>query len=190
MSNSSTVRELYTAEEPDYAVPPGETILDFLEESGMTQREFAVRVGVSTKHLNQLTKGIVSLSPDVAERLESVTGIRARFWNRLEADYQSTRQRLRVTRDAQAFGAWCRSLPVNDLVKRGQIPQDPSDKASRWEQLLAFFGVASLDAWAELYEKPHGCVQADQGLRGQGWGRRLLVASGGAGGPRGQVCTV
>lgn len=120
----------------------------------MTQREFAVRVGVSTKHLNQLTKGIVSLSPDVAERLESVTGIRARFWNRLEADYQSTRQRLRVTRDAQAFGAWCRSLPVNDLVKRGQIPQDPSDKASRWEQLLAFFGVASLDAWAELYEKP------------------------------------
>ncbi|MET9136722.1 helix-turn-helix domain-containing protein [Streptomyces parvulus] len=154
MSKNSAVRELYTAGEPDYAVPPGETILEFLEESGMTQREFALRVGLSTKHLNQLTKGIVSLSPDVAEKLETVTGIRARFWNRLEADYQSTRQRLRETRDPAAFESWYKSLPVRELIKRGEVPQEPSDKASRWEQLLAFFGVSSLDAWVELYEKP------------------------------------
>ncbi|MCX5608260.1 ImmA/IrrE family metallo-endopeptidase [Streptomyces sp. NBC_00047] len=154
MSNNSAVRELYTAGEPDYAVPPGETILEFLEESDMTQREFAVRAGMSAKHLNQLTKGLVSLTPDVAEKLESVTGIRARFWNRLEADYQSTRQRLRATRDAEVYTAWYQTLPVKELVKRGQVPQEPSDKASRWEQLLAFFGVASLDAWVELYEKP------------------------------------
>ncbi|MFE2426562.1 ImmA/IrrE family metallo-endopeptidase [Streptomyces sp. NPDC059373] len=154
MNNNSTVRELYTADEPDYAVPPGGTILEFLEDSGMTQREFALRSDLSTKHLNQLIKGVVSLSPDVAEKLESVTGIRARFWNRLEADYQSTRQRLRNGRDPAVFDEWCKSLPMKELIKRGQLPEEPSDKASRWEQLLAFFGVSSLDAWAELYEKP------------------------------------
>lgn len=120
----------------------------------MTQREFALRAGLSPKHLNQLTKGTVSLSPDVAEKLESVTGIRARFWNRLEADYQSTKRRLRETRDAVAFDEWCKALPVKELIGRGYIPQEPSDKASRWEQLLAFFGVSSLSAWAELYETP------------------------------------
>ncbi|MGW3314884.1 ImmA/IrrE family metallo-endopeptidase [Streptomyces fungicidicus] len=150
----SAVRELYAAGEPDYAVPPGSTILEFLEESGMTQREFALRSGLSTKHLNQLIKGIVSLSPEVAERLESVTGIKARFWNRLEADYQSTRKRLRDARDPTLFESWYKSLPVRELVKRGQVPEEPSDKASRWDQLLAFFGISSLDAWIELYEKP------------------------------------
>ncbi|MGW9597779.1 ImmA/IrrE family metallo-endopeptidase [Streptomyces chartreusis] len=152
--SKSAVRELYAAGEPDYAVPPGETILEFLEESGMTQREFALRAGLSAKHLNQLVKGIVSLSPDVAERLENVTGIKARFWNRLEADYQSTRKRLREARDPVLFEDWCKSLPVRELIKRGQVPEEPSDKASRWDQLLAFFGVSSLDAWTELYEKP------------------------------------
>ncbi|MEV5803771.1 ImmA/IrrE family metallo-endopeptidase [Streptomyces parvulus] len=128
--------------------------MEFLEESGMTQREFALRSGLSAKHLNQLIKGIVSLSPEVAERLENVTGIKARFWNRLEADYQSTRKRLREARDPGLFSSWCKSLPVRELVKRGQVPEEPSDKESRWDQLLAFFGVSSLDAWIELYEKP------------------------------------
>ncbi|MCY0924815.1 ImmA/IrrE family metallo-endopeptidase [Streptomyces sp. H27-H1] len=162
MSNSSAVRELYTAEEPDYAVPPGETILEFLEESGMTQREFALRAGISPKHLNQLTKGIVSLSPEVAEKLESVTKIRARFWNRLEADYQSARRRLRETRDPAAFSNWLKSLPVQELIKRGHVPAEPSDKQSRWEQLLAFFSVSSLDAWTELYEKPAAAFRQTQ----------------------------
>ncbi|MFE0326739.1 ImmA/IrrE family metallo-endopeptidase [Streptomyces sp. NPDC058960] len=152
--STSAVRELYAAGEPDYAVPPGSTILEFLEESGMTQREFALRSGLSTKHLNQLIKGIVSLSPEVAERLEKVTGIKTRFWNRLEADYQSTRKRLRNAWDPALFESWYKSLPVRELVKRGQVPEEPSDKASRWDQLLAFFGVSSLDAWMELYEKP------------------------------------
>jgi HTH-type transcriptional regulator/antitoxin HigA len=152
--SAGAVRELYAAGQPDYAVPPGNTILEFLEEVGMTQREFAFRAGLSAKHLNQLVKGTVSLSPDVAERLENVTGIKARFWNRLEADYQSTKKRLRETRDSVLFDSWCKSLPVKELIKRGQIPEEPSDKASRWEQMLAFFGVSSLDAWAELYEKP------------------------------------
>lgn len=120
----------------------------------MTQREFALRAGLSAKHLNQLVKGTVSLSPDVAERLENVTGIKARFWNRLEADYQSTKKRLREARDPALFGAWCKTLPIRELIKRGQVPEEPSDKVSRWEQLLAFFGVSSLDAWTELYEKP------------------------------------
>ncbi|WP_328914628.1 MULTISPECIES: ImmA/IrrE family metallo-endopeptidase [unclassified Streptomyces] len=151
---NSDVRELYAAGEPDYAVPPGATILEFLEDSSMTQREFAVRADISTKHLNQLTKGLVSLSPDVAEKLEKVTGIRSRFWNRLEADYQSTRQRLQKTRDATIYDKWCKSLPLRELLKRDQLPEEPSDKASRWEQLLAFFGVSSIEAWVDLYEKP------------------------------------
>jgi HTH-type transcriptional regulator/antitoxin HigA len=87
--------KLYAAGEPDYAVAPGETVREFLDELGMTQRELATRLDLSPKHVNQLVQGLVPLSSEVASRLELVTGMPARLWLRLEADYQATRQRLR-----------------------------------------------------------------------------------------------
>lgn len=92
------------------------------------------------------------LTADVAHRLERVTGMAARMWNRLEADYRSDLQRLSAQRDLEEYGPWLKQLPVRELVKRGVLPQTPNDKASRIEQMLSFFGVASVDAWADVYE--------------------------------------
>jgi HTH-type transcriptional regulator/antitoxin HigA len=47
---------------PTYAVPPGETIADLLEEHGMTQTELAQRLGVTLKHVNQVVNGGASIS--------------------------------------------------------------------------------------------------------------------------------
>jgi HTH-type transcriptional regulator/antitoxin HigA len=82
---------LHPAGEPDYAVAPGETIREFLDGLGMTQRELSTRLDLSPKHVNQLVQGLVPLSVDVATRLELVTRMPARLWLRLEADYQATR---------------------------------------------------------------------------------------------------
>jgi HTH-type transcriptional regulator/antitoxin HigA len=98
--------DLYPANEPDYAVPPGDTIREFLDDLGMSQRQLAVRLDLSPMHVNQLIQGLVSLSPDVAQRLEFVTGMSARMWNRLEADYQSELQRLRYCEDLAEPTGW------------------------------------------------------------------------------------
>ncbi len=45
-----------------------------------------------------------------------------------------------------------------ELVKRGVLPQEPKDRVSRIDQLLAFFAVASVDVWRELYEQPTACA--------------------------------
>ena len=65
---------LYPLGDTDYAVPPGETLRELLEERGMSQRELARRTGLSLKHVNKLLHGLVPLSADVALRLERVTG--------------------------------------------------------------------------------------------------------------------
>ncbi|MDE2611659.1 MAG: helix-turn-helix transcriptional regulator, partial [Burkholderiales bacterium] len=39
---------------PDWALPPGESILDIAEERGWTQAELAQRLGYSEKHISQL----------------------------------------------------------------------------------------------------------------------------------------
>ncbi|GLZ14007.1 hypothetical protein Acsp04_42420 [Actinomadura sp. NBRC 104425] len=148
------VVDVYPAGEPDYAVPPGETIREFLDELGMSQRQLAVRLGLTAKHVNQLIQGLVPLSPEVAQRLELVTGMSARMWNRLEADYQSARQRLRHRGDMAELTAWLAELPVSDLVRRGDLPAEPDDPRDRVHQLLMFFGVAHVSTYRELYEAP------------------------------------
>ena len=70
------------------ATPPGETIKEQLNNRGMSQKELAVRMDMSEKHISKLINGDVQLTPDVAVRLEMVLGVPAKFWNNLEAIYR------------------------------------------------------------------------------------------------------
>ena len=70
------------------ATPPGATIKEQLNDRGMSQKEFAVRIDMSEKHVSKLINGEVQLTPEVAVRLEIVLGVPARFWNNLEAIYR------------------------------------------------------------------------------------------------------
>ena len=67
------------------ATPPGATIKEQLLDRGLSQKEFAVRMGMSEKHISKLINGEVQLTPDVAVRLEMVLGVPAKFWNKLES---------------------------------------------------------------------------------------------------------
>jgi HTH-type transcriptional regulator/antitoxin HigA len=148
---TSEEKKLYPLGDTDYAVAPGETLRELLEERGMSQRDLARRSGLSPKHVNKLLQGLVPLSADVAVRLERVTGTPARLWNALEAGYRSDLERIRSKRDLSADVMWLRDFPVRELVRRDILPAEPSNEVSRLEQLLALFGVASVDTWDDVY---------------------------------------
>lgn len=61
------------------ATPPGATIKEQLLDRGLSQKEFALRMDMSEKHISRLINGEVQLTPDVAIRLEMVLGIPANF---------------------------------------------------------------------------------------------------------------
>lgn len=156
---TSAGRELFPALEPDFAIAPGETLRDRLDLLGMTQAELATRTGLSPKHVNQVLNGVAHLSPEVAQKLELATGIPARLWNRLEADYRSTLMRLQQRRELAGDLSWLKLLPVKELVRRGALPTEPSDRVSRIQQLLGFFGVASPAAWNQLWLSPEAAFR-------------------------------
>lgn len=79
---------------PDFAVPPGRTIQETIDALGIDQRELAVRLGLPAKHVNQVIKGMAPVTPDIAIRLERVTGVPALLWNNLEANYREQLARL------------------------------------------------------------------------------------------------
>lgn len=70
------------------ATPPGATIKEQLINRGMSQKEFADRMDFTEKHISDLIKGEASLTLDVANRLEMVLGVPAKFWINLEAIYR------------------------------------------------------------------------------------------------------
>ena len=84
------------------ATPPGATIKEQLLDRGLSQKEFAVRMGMSEKHISKLINGEVQLTPDVAVRLEMVLGVPAYFWNKLEATYREKIVKANIENDMDA----------------------------------------------------------------------------------------
>ena len=70
------------------AIPPGETIREQLEYLGMSQKEFAVRMGMDEQQIADLLDGDLELSPTIAAKLEAVLGSPAAFRSNLEANYR------------------------------------------------------------------------------------------------------
>lgn len=66
---------------------PGAMIVDFLEDLGMTQTEFADAIGVSRVRLNELINGKRSMTPSTALRLEQTLGKPAYWWLGLQQDF-------------------------------------------------------------------------------------------------------
>ena len=75
--------------------PPGDTLLDILEERGWTQSEFADRAGYTTKYVNQLVCGKAAITEDTALQLERVLGGSEEFWLSREARYRKAMARTK-----------------------------------------------------------------------------------------------
>ena len=134
--------------EPDYAVAPGETIVDLLEEHDMTQTELADRLGVSLKHLNQIVNGGASISAELALALEKVFGAPAPFWLNRESLYRAQLARQDEESGLETAVSWAERFPITELKKREYLPRRAQGSALV-SALLQFLGVASPAQWRD-----------------------------------------
>lgn len=141
---------------PDWVSPPGDTILDLMEERGWSQAELAGRLGYSEKHVSLLVNGKAPLTEEAAIRLKSVLGASVGFWLRREAAYRERQAELDARKLHAGMVGWLDRLPVRDLMNLGFIEKrriDEKSKPGLVADLLAFFGVASSEQWRQRYEK-------------------------------------
>lgn len=139
--------------EPAELIPPGETLSEWLTQEEMTQVELARRAGLTPKHITQVVKGKVGISPEVAVAFERVTSIPARYWAQLDANYQTARHRQVETELLEERVDVVDRLPVRDLERRGYIRRTES-KVDTLRELLQFFAVADPDALEEVWLQP------------------------------------
>lgn len=139
--------------QPDYAIPPGETLREVMESLGMSQQELAIRTGLTAQSLNRIFNGSQPISYETANALEMATGTPVRFWNNLEARY---RERLTAFEKSDSLTAdleWLKTIPTLDLIRRGAI-QKGADSSELLRNTLSFYGVSSVSAWHDLWDRP------------------------------------
>lgn len=138
--------------EPNYAISPGEILLDELEIRSMSQKELSKRTGISEKHLISILKAKSAITPETAIKFERAIGMPAEYWLNLESHYQETKARLAEEEMLQADLDWVKRVPFNEMAKMGWLSKRSSAK-DKLIELLQFFGIASVKQWQEVWPK-------------------------------------
>ncbi|MBF6590363.1 MAG: helix-turn-helix domain-containing protein [Ktedonobacterales bacterium] len=137
---------------PDDVSPPGETLLEALEDRGMTQVDLAQRTGRPKKTINEIVKGKTAITPETALQFERVLGIPATFWNNREQQYREALARREDEQRLKGWENWLTELPVKRMIAHGWVKRC-EDKAAQVLEMLTFFGVASPDAYHAVFER-------------------------------------
>ena len=85
----------YKHSENYIASPPGVILQDILKDHEITYEEAANMIGVSDEFFYDLIEGDTSLTPDIAERLETAFGVPASFWINFESLYQRDLEKVK-----------------------------------------------------------------------------------------------
>jgi HTH-type transcriptional regulator / antitoxin HigA len=137
---------------PDWVSPPGETIADVLQERSYSQSEFALRMGYTPQHVNELLKSRVPISPETARKLELVLGSTADFWKTREKHYRGTVSDALSDTECKGHDDWLKELPLRDMREYGWLDPDMF-AVSPVAACLRFFGVANVEAWRSTYRE-------------------------------------
>lgn len=143
--------------QPDIVSAPGVTLLDLLEERGMTQVALAERIGRPLKTINEIIKGKAAITSETAIQLERALGTPAAFWNQREANYRAYLAQQKELECLTAEKDWLKQFPIKEMKKRGWLLKCGDTVAEQMIAILNFFGVATPEQWE------------------QGWTRRRLA---------------
>lgn len=128
----------------DMIPKPGETLKELLVEKNMTQKELAIRLGITEKTITGIIRGSEPISEATAIKLEVIFGISASFWNNLQANYNILIERQKmlnsVTEEEKNL--------INDKTYKKLVDfkliENKKDKISKVLSLRKLLGINNL----------------------------------------------
>lgn len=134
----------YTEYKDKVAVHPGYYIKEIIDESGLTQADFAKRLGTTPKNLSILVRGEQSLSVDMANKLSRMLGTSITLWLNLQQAYDQ------MTAEFMCMEELEKERETFSLIDYGYfrdyygLPALPRKVDEQIEQVRRFLSVASL----------------------------------------------
>lgn len=125
--------------QPDWVSPPGDTIIDLMDEHGLSDEELSKKIGLSLVRGQQLLAGQIRLNEALATKLENLFSVSTDFWLKREEAY---RQQIEYIQKVNFD--WLDSLPVRDMMEFGWIPK-ATTRESKLKYCLSFFGINTVN---------------------------------------------
>lgn len=126
------------------AFHPGYYIKEIVEQSGLTQEDFAKRLDTTPKNLSLLVRGEQSLSIDIAMKLSRMVGTSIYYWLNLQNAYDTliaefkSEEELKNERDIFEY------LDYKYFRDNYGLPDLPRQKDEQIKQVREFLNVATL----------------------------------------------
>lgn len=126
------------------AFHPGYYIKEIIEESGLSQEDFAKRLGTTPKNLSILVRGDQSLSIDMASKLSRMLGTSVSYWLNLQQSYDERRAEILSERELEKERDVIRLIDYNYFRDNFALPDLPRKTDDKIVHLREFLSVSSL----------------------------------------------
>lgn len=135
---------------PERVSAPGESLRKALAAVGLSQIDFAAKLGKTEKYVSELINGKAPITPETAIHLERVLGAPASYWNNRERIYREWLARQKATEELATQTEWAASFPVGQMAKYKWIARRPRGPEMVVE-LLEYFGIATPREWTTVW---------------------------------------
>lgn len=134
---------------PNTLPGPGEIVLDYLESLNWSQRELALRSGLTPKTVSEICNGKTPITVRTALAFEKVLGRPAHFWLNLQRQYDEAEARVALVAKSDDWFSWANRFPVKEMRDLRLLD---NSGISIVDDLLRFFGVSSPSSWEAVWE--------------------------------------
>ena len=131
------------------AFHPGYYIKELVDESGLTQEDFAKRLDTTPKNLSLLIRGEQSLSIDIAMKLSRMIGTTVNYWLNLQNAYDALIAEFRSEEELEAERKIFEYFDYRFFRENFRLPDLPRKKDEQIKALREFFNVATLTVFTK-----------------------------------------
>lgn len=123
---------------------PGYYIKELVEFSGLTQEDFAKRLGTTPKNLSKLIHGEQSLSIDIAMRLSRFTGASIDYWLNLQRIYDSAIAKIQSDAELEAERDVLKVVEYKYFKEHFKLQEFKRQIDEQVKELRQFLNISSL----------------------------------------------
>lgn len=126
------------------AFHPGYYVKEIIEESGLTQEDFAKRLGTTPKNLSLLVRGEQSLSIDMAMKLSRLMGTGAAYWLNLQQAYDALIVEFKSDQELEQERVVFEKIDYKYFRNNFMLPNLPRKIDEQIERIRKFLDIATL----------------------------------------------
>ena len=131
------------------AFHPGYYIKEIIEESGLSQKDFAKRLDTTPKNLSILVRGEQSLSIDIAMKLSRMLGTSVDYWLNLQKSYDALIAEFESSKELEQERRIFKYFQYTYFRENFGLPDLPRKTNEQIKCLREFLNVASLSVFTK-----------------------------------------